>query len=159
MDVVEVASLANKNSLHQFIYAFPCLSAPPRPNTAIRFRLADVSKPLLTNSPSLLRPSAWEDLLLKYPGALRIQIPMILRFAAKLGYESLLNAFILLDNLTSALKDPPIIDKKLIEDLELGRMVEVKKPTPPFICSSLVLVPKHDGGWRRIHYLSHPRGE
>ncbi len=156
---MEVASLANKNSLHQFICAFPCLSAPPRLNTAIRFRLADASKPPLTNSPSLLRPSAWEDLLFKYPGALRIQIPTILRFPVKLGYKSPLNAFILLDNLTSALKDPPIIDKKLIKDLALGRVVEVEKPTPPFICSPLGLVPKHDGDWRRIHYLSHPRGE
>ena len=54
VDVVEVDSLANKNSLHQFICAFPCLSAPPRPNTAIRFRLAEASKRLQTNSPSLL---------------------------------------------------------------------------------------------------------
>ena len=136
VDVVEVASLANKNSLHQFICAFLCLSAPPWPNTAIRFRLADASKPPLTNSSSPWKPSAWADLLLKYPGALRTE----------LGYEGPLDAFILSDNLTSALKDPPIIDKKLTEDLVLGRVVEVEKLTPLFICSPLDLVPKYDGG-------------
>ena len=29
-------------------------------------------------------------------------------------------------------------------------------PAPPFISSPLGLVPKHDGGWRRIHHLSFP---
>ena len=132
MDVVEVASLANKNSLHQLIYAFPCLSAPPRPNTVIKFRLPDAFKPPLTNSPSPLRPNTWADLLLKHSGALRIHLPMILCFGAELGYEGPLDAFILLDNLASALKDPPIIDKKLTEDLALGRVVEIEKSTPPF---------------------------
>jgi hypothetical protein len=27
----------------------------------------------------------------------------------------------------------------------------------PYICSPLGLVPKHDGGWRKIHHLSYPR--
>ena len=159
MDVVEVASLAIKNSLHQFLCAFLCFSAPPRPNTAITFRLADASKPPLTNSPSPLRPSAWADLPLKYPSALRIHLKMILRFGAELGYESLLNAFILSDNLASALKDPPRINKKLIEDLALSRVVEVKKHTVLFICLPLGLVPKNDGCLGRIHHLLHPRGE
>ncbi len=57
---------------------------------------------------------------------------MILCFGAELGYEGPLDAFILLDNLASALKDPPIIDKKLTEDLALGRVVEIEKSTPPF---------------------------
>ena len=159
VNVVEVASLANKNSLHQFICAFSCLSAPPRPNIAIRFRLANASKPPLNNCPSPLRPSAWADLLLEYAGALRIYLPMILRFGTELGYKGPLDAFIILDNFASALKDPPIINKKLTEDLALGRVVEVEKPTSPFICSLWGLVPKHDGGWRKIHHLSHPRVE
>ena len=159
VDVAEVASFANKNALHQFICAFPYLYAPLKPNTAIRFRLADASKLLLTNFPSPLRPSAWADLLLKYPGALRIHLPMILRFGAKLGYNGALDAFILSDNLATALKEPPIIDKKLTEDLTLGRVAEVEKSTPPFICSPLGLMLKHDGSWGRIHHLSHSRGE
>ncbi len=159
VDVVEIASLANKNSLHQFICVFSYLSAPPRPNIAIRFRLADASKLLLTNSPSPLRSSALADLLLKYSGVLRIHLPMILRFGTELGYEGPLDAFILLDNLASALKDPPIIDKKLTKDLALGRVVEVEKLIPPSTSSPLGLVPKHDGGWRKIHHFLHLRGE
>ena len=57
---------------------------------------------------------------------------MILRFGAELGYEGPRDAFILSNNLASALKDPAIIDKKLSEDILLRRVMEVT-PTPPFI--------------------------
>lgn len=137
---------------------FPCLPAPPRPNTFIKFRLADASKPPLINSPSPLKPSAWANLLTQYPGSLQIHLPMVLRFGAELGYEGP-DAFILSDNLASALEDPTIIEKKLQEDLASGRVIPVHQPYRPFICSPLGLVPKHDGGWRRIHHLSHPRGK
>ncbi len=80
---------------------------------------------------------------------------MILRFGAQLGYEGL-NAFILSKNLASALADTGIIDKKLAEDLRCRRVEEVTNPTLPFISSPLGLVPKHDGGWRKIHHLSYP---
>ena len=127
-----------------------------------RFRLADASKLPLTNSPSTLKPTAWADFLLQYPkpDGLKIHLPMILRFGAELGYKGPSDAFILSDNLTSALKDLVIIDKKLQEDLASGRVIQLQgPPTPPYICSPLGLIPKHDGGWRRIHHLSHPRGE
>lgn len=83
---------------------------------------------------------------------------MIIRFGAELGYEEPPDAFILSSSLASALEDPAIIDQKLTEDLAMSRVVEVKRSTPPFICSPLGLVPKHDGGWRRIHHLSYPLG-
>ncbi len=56
--VVEVASLAYRNDLYQFMRAYPCLPAPSRPNKIIKFRLVDASKPPLTNSPSPLKPRA-----------------------------------------------------------------------------------------------------
>ncbi len=136
-----------------------CLPAHPRPNISIKFRLTDASKPPLTNSPSPLKPSAWADLLALYPGGLKIHFPMILRFGAELGYEGPPNAFILSDNLASALKNTAIIWKKLQEDLASGRVSAMQQPHPLFICSPLGLVPKHDGGWWRIHHLSHLRGE
>ena len=80
---------------------------------------------------------------------------MILRFGVELGYEGSLNAFILSDNLASTLKDLAIIEKKLQEDLAPGCVSVVQQPRLRFICSSLGLVPKYDGGWRRIHHLSH----
>ena len=63
VEVVEVASLANRNDLHQFMRAYPCLLAPLRPNTIIKFRLAYASESSLTNLPSPLKPRAWASLL------------------------------------------------------------------------------------------------
>ena len=58
-------------------------------------------------------------------------------------------------NLASAFEDPKIITNKLQDDLRLHRVVKAT-PVFPFISSPLGLVPKHDGGWRRIHHLSFP---
>ncbi len=52
-----------------------------------------------------------------------------------------------------------IIEKKLQEDLASYRVTPVYPLSRPFIHSPLDLVSKHNGGWRRIHHLSHPRGE
>ena len=42
----------------------------------------------------------------------------------------------------------------------MGRMLGPFQtpPLPNFRCSGLGLVPKHDGGWRAIYYLSAPYG-
>lgn len=153
------SSIATKNSLYKFIHTFPCLPAPLRPNPSIRFRLIEASKPSLTNSPSPLKSSAWANLLLQYlkPGGLRIHFPMILCFGIELGYKGPSDAFTLSDNLTLALKDPAIIEKKLQEDLVSGCVTQLEEsPTPSYICSPLGLVIKHDSGWQKIHHLSHP---
>ncbi|KAJ5874994.1 uncharacterized protein N7529_003424 [Penicillium soppii] len=46
-----------------------------------------------------------------------------------------------------------MITAKLAEDLSLGR---VRLASRSSFVSPLGLVPKHDGGWRRIHDLSWP---
>ncbi len=158
VEIVEVTSLANRNDLYQFIRAYPCLPAPLGPNTFIKFRLADAFKPPLTNSPSPLKPKAWAVLLAQYPGSLQIHLPMVLRFGAELGYKGP-NAFILSENLASALEYPTIIEKKLKENLASGRVTPVHQPSRPFICSLLGLIPKHYKGWKRVHHLSHPCGD
>ena len=53
--------------------------------------------------------------------------------------------------------NPSVIKQKLLDDLSLSRVTS-SLPMTPYICSPLGLVPKHDGGLRRIHHLSHPRG-
>ncbi len=58
VEVVEIAGLANRNDLYQFMRAYLCLPAPSRPNTFIKFTLADAFKPPMTNSPSPLKPRA-----------------------------------------------------------------------------------------------------
>jgi hypothetical protein len=64
------------------------------------------------------------------------------------------------NNLTSAADAPHIIDKQLTVDLRLGRVTVANDiahdMTLPFISSPLGLVPKSDGGHRRIHHLSFP---
>ncbi|HEY5813549.1 MAG TPA: reverse transcriptase domain-containing protein [Terrimicrobiaceae bacterium] len=59
-------------------------------------------------------------------------------------------------NLVSACKNPGCIQVKLEKDLRRGRVL-LAQPNFPFISSPLGLVPKHDGGLRRIHHLSHPK--
>lgn len=122
------------------------------------FQLVDASKPRLAYSPSPFIINAWSQLLQPYPDQeLRIHLVMLLRFGCLLGYMGP-EALILSSNLPSALIDQAVIDKKLAEDLHTKRVEEIINPTLPFISSPLILVPKHDGGLRRIHHLSYPRG-
>lgn len=53
--------------------------------------------------------------------------------------------------------DPAIIQQKLDQDLQSGRIVSATQLSP-FISSPLGLVQKSNGDLRRIHYLSYPRG-
>ena len=60
-------------------------------------------------------------------------------------------------NLASALLDSQIITEKLKDNLLSGQLIPFTQ-SYPFISSPLGLVPKPNGGLRRIHHLSHPRG-
>lgn len=53
--------------------------------------------------------------------------------------------------------DPKVIQEKLDQDLQSGRIVPATQLSP-FISSPLGLVPKSNGDLRRIHHLSYPRG-
>ena len=54
---------------------------------------------------------------------------------------------------------PDILSNDIAKQVSHHRLVECDiTPSSHFISSPLGLVPKHDGGWRRIHDLSHPRG-
>ncbi len=151
--IVEVASFANKTNLYQFIRTFSCFFDSPRANTSIKFELVDASKTPLINSPSSPKLSALADLFSQYQRGLKIHLPMIFCFGAELGYESPSNAFILSNNLASALKVPAIVEKKLQKHLASGRVMQVQESlTLPFICLPLGLVFKQDESWRRIHH-------
>jgi len=59
----------------------------------------------------------------------------------------------------SAAAAPEILTADIQKQMDHGRLDRL--PQPPqshFISSPLGLVPKADGGWRRIHDLSYPRG-
>lgn len=55
--IVKIASLASRNSFYPFMRDFLCLLTFFRPNTFIKFRLANVFKHVLINLSSSLKPS------------------------------------------------------------------------------------------------------
>jgi hypothetical protein len=126
---------------------YPLYTAPPRPNTRPLFNVVGLTP--LHHSPSPLHLPAWEHMLVNYPGDLPQLVSGILRNGAQLGYEGPAQ-FILSRNLISADADDHTIQDKLAADLKAGRVVPISA-SPPYICSPLGLVPKHDKGWRRIH--------
>ena len=141
-----------------FLSKFNCLPTPTRPNTTVLFKLVDPSKPKLSPPPSPFIIQAWSTLLLQYPDqTLRLHLVMLLRFGCLIGYKGP-DAFINSKKLPSALIQPDVIDQNIASNLALGRIIEIDAPTNHFISSPLGLVPKHDGGFRKIHHLSYPHG-
>ena len=85
-------------------------------------------------------------------------ISAILRKGAKIGYRGPPLAH-RNTNHPSAVTAPDILTADLQKQLQHHRVVQVKPQDEPlYVCSPLGLVPKHDGGWRRIHDLSFPHG-
>ena len=81
----------------------------------------------------------------------------IIEFGAKIGYQGPAQQ-ILSENLSSATDAPDIISQDLDNQIKHDRVTKIDILPPQFISSPLGLVPKPNGGWRRIHHLSHPRG-
>jgi len=120
------------------------------------FQLYNDANPPLKSSPSPFHLDAWDTFLRLYPGDLRLTLTNILRFGSLVGYTGP-DRYILSKNLLSANDAPEVMHDKLLDDLRLRRVVSTI-PQPPFISSPLGFAPKHDGGLRRIHHLSHPPG-
>lgn len=85
-------------------------------------------------------------------------ISAILRKGAKIGFRGHIPAHRNQNHL-SARQAPQILSADLQKQLQQHRLTEVDPQNEPhYVCSPLGLVPKHDGGWRRIHDLSFPHG-
>ncbi|ODA75794.1 hypothetical protein RJ55_08682 [Drechmeria coniospora] len=97
--------------------------------TQLRPLLSLITSPL-SPPPSPLDINAWGKLLRRYPGDLAQLCCGILIYGCSLD--------------------------DLQEDLAISRVQEYLEPA---IVSPLGLVPKHDGGWRRIHGLSWPESK
>ena len=136
---------------------FFLLVPAPRPNCEPKFDVFRDSDPILLDSPSPLRREAWRRLLSSYPGNLPLLLDGILTFGARLGYEGP-EQFILSRNLPIELPDHDVLDKKAAADLAAGLIAPIT-PKHPCMVSPLGVVPKGDGGRRRIHHLSYPEGE
>ena len=60
------------------------------------------------------------------------------------------------NNFPSSFQHPSTLDANANVECNKGRILSPFKtpPLPNFRCSGLGLVPKHDGGWHAIHYIS-----
>jgi hypothetical protein len=94
-------------------------------------------------------------LLQKYPGTLPSTLVDILTYGCDVGYKGP-ETLIISTNLQTTALSLDTLTKGLDKDILLRR-VTIATPVLPYICSLLGLVPKHDGGWRKIHHLSYPR--
>ena len=79
----------------------------------------------------------------------------IITYGAKVGYTGP-HQLIISDNLASANEAPEVLTNDLEEQIASNRLEKVNNIPSCFICSPLGLVPKANGGWRRIHHLSYP---
>jgi len=124
-----------------------------RPNTIPSFPVFLPSSPL-QDSPSPLIIQAWGRHLSLYPGNLQRNIIGILKFGCQIGADLEIE-LLSQKNQASTAANTVLISEKISADLDIGR---IAMATSPVMSSPLGLVPKADGGWRRIHNLSSPSG-
>ena len=114
--------------------------------------------PLAYQTP--LRVDGWSFWLRSHPDRIFAKsISGILLSGAKIGYRGPQiqhrNT-----NHQSARSAPDILTADLQKQLQHDRLTQVDpQAEAQYVCSPLGLVPKHDGGWRRIHDLSYPHGD
>lgn len=106
-----------------------------------------------------MRADRWDFWLEGHPDPVfASELGRIIIRGAKLGYRGP-PRFQLFKSHPSALSAPDILIQDLQKQQLHNRLTRIdSEPLPPFISSPLGLVPKSDGGWRRIHDLSYPRG-
>lgn len=141
-----------------FLSNFECLPILTRPNTSILFHLVDILKSKLSPSLSPFIINVWSTLLIPYlDQTLCIYLIILLRFGCLINYKRP-DAFISSKNLLSALIQPDVIDKNIVHDLALSRIMQVNLLTDHSILSPLGLVPKHNRRFRKIHHYLYPHG-
>lgn len=112
--------------------------------------------PLLVRGP--LKREGWSQRLRYHPDRHYVNMILdIIEFGAKIGYQCPPQQ-ILNKNLSSATDAPDTISRDLDNQIKHDRVTRVDILPTQFISSLLGLVPKPNGGWRRIHHLSHPQG-
>lgn len=100
----------------------------------------------------------WEEWLKNHPDVIfQNTISAIIRKGAKIGHRGppLQHRN---KNHFSAINAPGTLHEDLLKQLQHNRLIKISDDDSHFVCSPLGLVPKHDGGWRRIHDLSFPYG-
>ena len=119
----------------------------------------ELASPLDPEVQGPLIAHAWAEWLQKHPDLVFTRtVGLIITRGAKVGYQGP-PQFLLNKCHPSALQAPELLAADLQKQRQKDRLVQITStPKQPFISSPLGLVPKHDGGWRRIHNLSFPHG-
>jgi hypothetical protein len=117
--------------------------------------------PLPAHFPSPLRTGGWAALLSEHPDrTFGGTLLHIIQYGARFGYCGFKQSIVSL-NLASGLAN---LSLDVAKQLSQGRIMLVSAHTlanwlaPPLIRSPLGLLPKENGGRRRIHRLSYPPG-
>ena len=109
-------------------------------------------------TPGPLKLDGWKYHLRNHPDSHYCQsIFDIIQSGARIGYTGPRQQ-ILSNNLSSATEDSATLTKDLDEQIAKNRVTPVAIPWENFISYPLGLVTKPNGGWRRIHHLSFPKG-
>lgn len=121
------------------------------------YDLAPSDEPDLPLSGPLLA-EGWCKCLAEHPDRYFVSALLgIITRGAKIGYIGP-HAFRIDANHASANEASNILTADVNKQLQADRLTALSAPLPnPYVCSPLGLVPKHDGGWRRIHDLSSPK--
>lgn len=119
--------------------------------------LTSLSEPLLKRR-GPLKEDGWKKWLKDHPDQVFANTLLaIIARGVKIGYQGP-SQLLLSKPHPSAAAAPEILSKDLQKQEDNDRLTRLDvEPSEHFISSPLGLVPKHNGGWRRIHDLSFPR--
>ena len=138
---------------------------PPIPSSLLYitegfpYTLVDTTDPPLEHSGPLVAKE-WEESLSSHPDRIYAKtLVLIIKHGVRVGYTGP-HRFLLQHPHPSALQAPDILAADLEKQCSHNRLTQIPyQPNSPFISSPLGLVPKANGGYRRIHDLSCPRGQ
>ena len=109
--------------------------------------------------PGPLVAGQWASHFAEHPDSCFVNaILRIIKRGTRIGYIGP-PRFSISKNHSSVNEAPEILTADVSKQLAAERLVVLSSPLPEaYICSPLGLVPKSNGGWRRIHDLSFPKG-
>ena len=121
------------------------------------YRLVSDTEPLLSH-PGPLVVERWMFWMRTHPDRCYAKtLAQIVQYGVRIGYEGPVQRLIHQSHPSAAMA-PHILTADIEKQLNHGRLTVLQAPPARrYICSPLGLVPKHDGGFRRIHDLSYPK--
>lgn len=122
------------------------------------YELCSVDEPLLPSQGPLIGRN-WSFWLYSHPDRVFVRtLTLIIERGVRIGFQGPQTLFITSPPHPTASDAPDVLDKDLQKQLDNQRLSVVTLPLhPPSVVSLLGLVPKRDGGFRRIYNLLFPK--